>query len=90
MNRRNIFGWDLPPGCSTHDLPGNRPEDEAAEAFYDAFYEIEEAARIAFPELGDTYVEALAEWMWKKAGEAYGKGYEKGIDDAGFAREFHE
>lgn len=21
-----IFGWDLPPGCSTHDLPGYKEE----------------------------------------------------------------
>lgn len=25
-----IFGWDLPPGCSVHDLPGNGEDvDEA-------------------------------------------------------------
>jgi len=23
----SIFGWDLPPGCSINDIPGNRPED---------------------------------------------------------------
>ena len=22
-----IFGWDLPPGVSVNDIPGNRPED---------------------------------------------------------------
>lgn len=27
-----MTGWNLPPGCSTSDLPGNRPEDLAAEA----------------------------------------------------------
>lgn len=21
-----IFGWDLPPGCSYNDLPGNQPD----------------------------------------------------------------
>lgn len=25
------FGWDLPPGCSINDIPGNRPEDIALE-----------------------------------------------------------
>lgn len=25
--RDGIFGWDLPPGCSVNDIPGNRPED---------------------------------------------------------------
>lgn len=28
---RSIFGWDLPPGVSPSDIPGNRPEDEAWE-----------------------------------------------------------
>lgn len=23
----SIFGWDLPPGCSINDLPGNQPEE---------------------------------------------------------------
>lgn len=25
------FGWELPPGVSERDIPGNRPEDEAWE-----------------------------------------------------------
>lgn len=29
MNR--VFGWDLPPGVSASDIPGNRPEDEEAD-----------------------------------------------------------
>jgi len=33
-----IFGWDLPPGCSINDIPGNRPEDMEAEAIQDAFW----------------------------------------------------
>jgi hypothetical protein len=85
-----MTGWNLPPGCNVSDLPGNTPAEQEAEAFYDAFYEMEEKARKAFPELGDIYVELLAEWVWKQMGEAYGKGYEKGIDDAGFAREYHK
>ena len=28
MNKRGLFGWDLPPGVSVSDIPGNRPEDE--------------------------------------------------------------
>lgn len=35
---RSIFGWDLPPGCSVSDIPGNRPEDEAYEKMLDGFY----------------------------------------------------
>ena len=28
------FGWDLPPGVRSIDTPGNRPSDEAEEAFW--------------------------------------------------------
>lgn len=30
---------DLPPGCSPSDIPGNRPEDGAAEALQEAMGE---------------------------------------------------
>lgn len=36
---RNIFGWDLPPGCSVSDIPGNRPEDEAWEKVINDFWD---------------------------------------------------
>ena len=36
---RGIFGWDLPPGVSPSDIPGNRPEDEAWEKIENAFWE---------------------------------------------------
>lgn len=32
---RNKFGWDLPPGVRHSDIPGNRPEDVAAEKFHE-------------------------------------------------------
>jgi hypothetical protein len=36
---RSIFGWDLPPGCSVNDIPGNRPEDATWEAIELDFWE---------------------------------------------------
>jgi len=36
---RGMFGWDLPPGCSVNDIPGNRPEDIAAEEISMGFWE---------------------------------------------------
>jgi hypothetical protein len=36
-----IFGWDLPPGVSINDIPGNRPEDERWDAIYDNFWDKE-------------------------------------------------
>ena len=34
-----IFGWDLPPGCSVSDIPGNRPEDAEWESIEENFYQ---------------------------------------------------
>lgn len=34
-----IFGWDLPPGCSVSDIPGNRPEDAEWERIEENFYQ---------------------------------------------------
>lgn len=31
-----MSGFNLPPGCSVSDIPGNRPEDLAEEAFWEA------------------------------------------------------
>ncbi len=36
-----IFGWDLPPGVSINDIPGNRPEDDAWDKIYDNFWDKE-------------------------------------------------
>ena len=36
---RGTFGWDLPPGCSVSDIPGNRPEDEAWEKVINDFWD---------------------------------------------------
>lgn len=33
------FGWDLPPGVRISDIPGNRPEDEAEDRFFDILAE---------------------------------------------------
>ena len=39
MSREGIFGWDLPPGCSISDIPGNRPGDEKWEAIIENFFD---------------------------------------------------
>lgn len=30
-----MTGWNLPPGVNVNDIPGNRPEDEAYEVFWE-------------------------------------------------------
>ena len=36
-----IFGWDLPPGVSVSDIPGNRPEDAEWEKLEQEFWDNE-------------------------------------------------
>lgn len=85
-----MTGFNLPPGCSVRDLPGNSPADEAAEAVYDKIYEIELRAREAHPELGDAYVEAMAEAFFSMVSEAYGQGYSQARADDEEARQIAE
>jgi hypothetical protein len=70
---RSIFGWDLPPGCSTKDLPGNQDSDE--EAFYDAVYAIFPAT------LSEGQMEQLAGQLWEMMSKAYSDGYAQGASD---------
>ncbi len=85
-----MTGWNLPPGCNVSGLPGNRKEDQEAEAFWDTFYEMEENARAAHPEKGDAYVEAMVEWVWDMIGKAYGDGYQQAVADTAEAKEIAE
>jgi hypothetical protein len=78
-----IFGWDLPPGCSVRDLPGNRPEEQAEEAFFDLVYE-------QFPAtMSEDDKEKLAAWMWEQVGKAYGDGYQQATADSKQAEEYN-
>ena len=36
-----MFGWELPPGVSVNDIPGNRPEDGEWEAICEKFFDKE-------------------------------------------------
>lgn len=75
----SIFGWDLPPGVSARDLPGNQQSD--AEAFYDALYE-------QFPAtMADADKERIADWVWERINTAYADGYAQGQADE---KEGHE
>lgn len=63
MNR-NIFGWDLPPGCSTSDIPGNRPEDEAWEVILNGFWDKKdrgEDKKKALEDAPQIYVDLIGE-----------------------------
>jgi len=45
--RMTMAGFNLPPGCSVSDIPGNRPEDEKIEAAYDLIDELLFKARLS-------------------------------------------
>lgn len=88
-----MTGWNMPPGSNVSDIPGNRPEDQETEAFFDAFYSLEKKTREALggwphSTCSDTYVVTLADWAWNKMGEAYGKGYADGVAYERLARTF--
>lgn len=83
---RSPFGWDLPPGVSTSDLPGNSQAEQEAEAFADAVYELlgEYAAN------DDVFAEKIIDWANKLRSDAYTDGYRQGIADEQMAQEHKE
>lgn len=74
-----MTGFNLPPGCSISDIPGNRPEDEAEEALYDAIYTALDGA--IFEEEHPVRIKTLID-------KAYADGYAKAISDEAEARYF--
>lgn len=76
-----MTGFNLPPGVSVRDLPGNRPEELAAEALYDEIYN-------QFPDdLTDEQKDLLAAWVYEQIGKAYADGYTQRQADEAFAAE---
>lgn len=79
------FGWDLPPGVTTSMLPGNTPEDAAAEAQADAIYEA--LAQSGYNTDGNE-AEKAVELFSKLLSEAYAAGRIDGMTDEAMAAEF--
>jgi hypothetical protein len=75
--------FNMPPGCSVSDIPGNGPADQAEEAFTESFSAI-------VGEMDDDRFNEIAAWVWQKIGQAYGDGYSQGINDERMAREWKE
>lgn len=70
-----MTGFNLPPGCEVHHIPGNRPEDLEEEAFWDRLSELLEQHGLHFEDLlEDDRVQALVE-------HAREVGYERGLRD---------
>ncbi len=66
-------GFNLPPGCFEHHLPGNTPEDVA----FDAWLDTEEAAALE-GEDDDVIERAFQAWY----AERIERGYEDDWEDA--------
>jgi hypothetical protein len=80
----NQFGWDLPPGVSLHHIPGNRPEDEEDEAFWNEMYKQFEQHNLEIPQEHED-----SEWFTRAIeicrDMAFGRGYKQGADDFSWA-----
>jgi hypothetical protein len=79
----NKFGWDLPPGCSLSDIPGNRREDMANEQIYD---NIDDALRPLKLDEDTEGLEQVIESLFKLINNAHESGYAQAVSDADEAR----
>ena len=76
-----MTGFNLPPGVSVSDLPGNSPAELAAEALSEAIYS-------QFPEsLSAQECDKLEAWITTLIGKAYSEGYSQGAADNSAAHE---
>ena len=70
-----MTGWNMPPGCNVRDIPGNRPEDEAAEALADRIYDA-----LLLPDTRET--DEIVDRLMKLCGDVYAEGHAQGQSDA--------
>src|SRR5262245_32026427 len=78
---------NLPPGCSVRDIPGNRPEDQAAEALAESMYDALDQLDLQLPE---PYLDVLVEWAMKLHSDAFAAGYAAHIAAVAEARQIKE
>ena len=83
-----MTGFNLPPGCSVRDLPGCSAADEAAEAMYDAIYDVLGRAEIDVDNMGERG-EKLADDIAKLIESAWADGYARGMADEAEATRLH-
>lgn len=84
-----MTGFNLPPGCEVHHIPGNRPEDEAEDAFWEALDQkmIETVGDDRYQELQALIDEQydVGELVRTYVGLARDLGYRQGEDDTRLA-----
>ncbi len=89
-----MSGFNLPPGCSVSDIPGNRREDLADEAFWAEWEKRAEAAGLD-PDRPPLVVplaepDPIARALEIARDIGYERGYEEGQADAGLAQHVAE
>jgi len=82
-----MTGWNLPPGCSVQDLPGNSKADEQEEALADSVYTLLESVGVT---MSDSAMDAVIDWVSKLRSDAYAEGYAMGGSDERMAQEYKE
>ncbi len=85
--------FNMPPGCSVSDIPGNRPEDAAAEAFEEAmcskFQDVEKLlnSTSGVDQLTYNLFVEVADWAFS---EGIRQGYDDGQADGSIADDVEE
>jgi hypothetical protein len=80
------FGWDLPPGCSVSDIPGNRPEDLRREALEDKIWDaLEKSGLTHGPSATSGNCERAQTLLYDVCGAAYQEGRADGAVDEALA-----
>ena len=79
-----MTGFNMPPGCSPNDIPGNRPEDTKREELWNQFYEILIESGVAkdTPETEAAF-EKLEKIILQVERDGYTDGYGQAIADQG-------
>jgi hypothetical protein len=81
-----MAGFNLPPGCSDRDIPGNRPEDIVAERIYDSIYDALEPLKLKDSEAFEQAVENI----YKLINDSFNLGYQEAINNVDEARHWDE
>lgn len=75
-----MTGFNLPPGCSVSDLPGNSKAEQEMEAAFDKLYtELIDARLIV--DVETPYHQKLILFIMKKMSDAYTDGYQQAVAD---------
>jgi hypothetical protein len=86
-----MSGSNLPPGVSEYMIPGNRPEDMAEEAFWDALYQKLDADDINWMDNADETMTGRIQKMVVTARDmGYERGFNEGEQEASMAQAMEE